>query len=1506
VVIALRFSRPLRVETVDAATVLLSGPEGVEAARVVAAENGRLAFVTPEAPLLLGAAYTLSINGATDPAGVLIPPTVVTFKTEGSSASGGQGASAQSGSGRAQSVASESSAGPNRPVDPTAPVELDEAEWRGERRDGKPHSHWQELPPLSAPPGVTALAGQVLRLNGQPLAGATLRIGTRAAQTDRTGRFLLTNIPAGAPLMFIDGSTANRPGRTYARFIQHVDITAGATNVLPYTIWLALIDTQHTVSIPVPTPSEMVVTTPRAPGLEMRIPAGVILRHSNGEPVTEVSLTRIPTDRPPFPLPEGTDFFFTPELLGAHVELPDGTESPNGVRFILLNYRRLAPGVRLNLWDYDPVGAWTVYGQGTVMRDGRQIMPDPGVQFFRVGCAFPLGAEGTVPATNPPIAGIRDVDPVDLATGLFVREKTDLVIQDVIPIVVRRVYRQSDTSVRPFGIGQTHSYQIYLAGDNAYYQYADLVLADGGKVHYTRTSPGTDLAGAIMQHIGTPTAFYKSILTRNTPRPGWDLTFADGSVWQFIDANPGAALSAIRDRHGNQLTIERVSAEHVNQNVKRVVSPNGRWVEFSYTAPNSVIVSQIKDNAGRTVTYGYDAQVRLTSVTDPAGGVTQSTWDAINTDRLLTITDARGITSLTNEYDAAGRVARQTFADGTSYQFAYTLDVNGKIIQTDVTNPRGYVRRLTFNADGYALTDTRAQGTALAQTMTYTRDTANRVTAAVDALSRRTEYTYDAQGNVLTVTRLAGTADAVTTAFTYEPTFNQVATVTDPLSHTTTFGYDAQGNLTSLTNPLGQQTTLTYNTAGQPLTVTTPAGTTSFAYDLGELVSTTDPTGRTASRATDSVGRVIAMTNPLGQRSRYEYNVVNRLTKVIDPLGGTTQFSHDPIGNLLSVTDARGNVTSYAYNNMGRRVTRTDPLLRAESYTHDAVGNLATVTDRKSQVTSRTYDALDRLTQVTYADNSTTTYTWDAGDRLTQLTDSLSGTITRTYDGLDRLTQEQTPQGTVSYTYDAAGRRTSLTVGIQPTITYGYDNANRLVSITQGTNIVTYAYDSAGRRTNVTLPNGVTTEYAYDGVGRITGLTYKNGPTILGTLTYAYDGNGVRHAVGGSWARTGLPQPVASATYDAANRQLIFDGQTLTYDFNGNLTSDGASTYTWDVRDRLAELSNAGMAASFQYDAVGRRIGKTFNGTATTVLHDGIDAAEESDGTTVRNIVSGLHIDEYLSHASTSGESRFALVDALGSTIALVDGSGTIVTEYAYEPFGATTSTGAPSENRAQYTGRENDDTQVYFYRARYYHPKFQRFVSEDPIGFAGGDVNLYTYVRNSPVERTDPLGLSPFYPRPEITGCLLFDLCTGWTPQLDCPDSSPLGVFTCESRQADPPGVPRIQRTLVAVDDIALGLLIGAGGALVLELMRQNGVFDFDWSFSKSEDERNPTDEPTVADVLKGKKGSIKQAPLPPGSPSWDDILDKPMKDIDEGAKRGLPGYREIRKLLRGKEYDK
>ncbi len=713
-----------------------------------------------------------------------------------------------------------------------------------------------------------------------------------------------------------------------------------------------------------------------------------------------------------------------------------------------------------------------------------------------------------------------------------------------------------------------------------------------------------------------------------------------------------------------------------------------------------------KDNGGRTVNYEYDASGRLWRVTDPMGGVTEHTYDPSH--RMLSIKDPRGIVFLTNEY-TNGRVTKQTQADDSTYQIAYTTDAGGNVTQADVTDPRGNVKRVEFNTDGQIIQVKTALGTAVEQAFDYERQAVtNLLLSLTDALEvtpggrRKTAYTYDAKGNMLTMTRLSGTANAVTTTYTYEPAFNQVTTITDPLNHTTTFGYDAFGNLQTLQDANSNQTNYTYNVEGQPLTMTTPAGTTQFIYEFGDLVSVIDPLGNVTHRNLDAIGRLQAMTNPLGLTTSYGYDNLNRMTGVTDPLAGLTQFGYDPNSNLSSVSDAKtpSGVTGYTYDNMDRLATRVDPLLRTETHLYDLNGNRGQFTDRKSQTATYTYDGLDRRTGVAYADTSTTSFTFDKGNRLTQVSDSIAGTITRTYDGLNRLTSETTPQGSVGYTYDAANRRTSMTVAGQTTVNYSYDNANRLIQITQGSSIVTYAYDAAGRRTTLTLPNGVLIEYGYDNASRLTSITYKqNGTTVLGNLTYEYDKNGNRTKTGGSYARTGVPPAVASTAYNAANHQTTFDNKTLTYDNNGNLQTitdpSGTTTYTWNARNQLTGISGPGMTASFVYDGLGRREKKTINGSLTEFLYDDVNPAQETSGATVlANILPGLGTDEFLTRTDVgTGASSVFLTDALGSAVALTDSSGTVQTEYMYEPFGKSYTTGSTNSNSYQYTSRENDGT---------------------------------------------------------------------------------------------------------------------------------------------------------------------------------------------------------------------
>ncbi len=90
----------------------------------------------------------------------------------------------------------------------------------------------------------------------------------------------------------------------------------------------------------------------------------------------------------------------------------------------------------------------------------------------------------------------------------------------------------------------------------------------------------------------------------------------------------------------------------------------------------------------------------------------------------------------------------------------------------------------------------------------------------------------------------------------------------------------------------------------------------------------------------------------------------------------------------------------------------------------------------------------------------------------------------------------------------------------------------------------------------------------------------------------------------------------------------------------------------------------------------------------------------------------------------------------------ITDAAGFVVNSYEYDSYGNIESSIEGIANPFTYTGREFDaESGLYFYRARYYDPETGRFISEDPIGFAGG-FNLYRYVRNNPVKNRDPLGL--------------------------------------------------------------------------------------------------------------------------------------------------------------------
>ena len=200
-------------------------------------------------------------------------------------------------------------------------------------------------------------------------------------------------------------------------------------------------------------------------------------------------------------------------------------------------------------------------------------------------------------------------------------------------------------------------------------------------------------------------------------------------------------------------------------------------------------------------------------------------------------------------------------------------------------------------------------------------------------------------------------------------------------------------------------------------------------------------------------------------------------------------------------------------------------------------------------------------------------------------------------------------------------------------------------------------------------------------------------------------------------------------------------------DANGNTLADAQGlSFTWDFENRLVQAvvpgANGG-TTTFKYDPFGKRIEKLSPNATSIFLYDGVDLIEtiNGSGSEIANYTRTRKIDETLAELRGSTVDYYQ-TDGLRSTTSLSSSSGTVASTYTYDSFGNITNFTGTLRNPFQYTGREYDsETNLYFYRARYYDPVAGRFVNEDPIRFKGGN-NFYTYVLNDPVILRDPTGL--------------------------------------------------------------------------------------------------------------------------------------------------------------------
>jgi RHS repeat-associated protein len=863
----------------------------------------------------------------------------------------------------------------------------------------------------------------------------------------------------------------------------------------------------------------------------------------------------------------------------------------------------------------------------------------------------------------------------------------------------------------------------------------------------------------VFECTNNPGSFFGAVVSYNSSDPGWNVRRKDGTVFYFPN---GSALTSITDRYQNSITITRNSSG----NPTEITDSNGRYINLYYTDSNNPDqITQAVDNPGRTVNYTYTSKSQMASVQDADGNTTQFTW-ATTPDMATVIYPIDNLTG-TITFNGVHRVTGTggAFGDWT-YAYPSGMQGNGIASWCQITNPNSVLRQVYFDNNGYVTEDIQADGLPEQQTTQYARASGTElVTSVTDQLGRVTAYVYDSLSNIISITRLSGTSQAVTTSYTYDPNFSQVTSVTDPLEHKTTVTIDGSGNATARIDPLGNTTTATYNAQGQIKSITDPLknAPTEFVYDASQDLSTiTDPLQNTFTLGYDSEGRTISFEDAYQNTSHFEYDNLNRLINLKDANGAVTEFFFDYAGNLILVIDANQHQMQYNWNYTTNTLQQCDGADRCETFNVDPLGNVISMVDGRGLTSAFTYDGLNRLTEAQYNtsnrqgyNQTRTAYTYDGGNRLMSAQDGqgtslVIDTVSATYDGLDDLLTASYASSalndTVTYTYDNDQNRLTMTAANQAQTSYGYDKDNHLTSESRGTQSVGIEYDSDGRYTAITLPNGVTVNYnLYDADSHPTSITYSStGGGTLGNLTYGYDNDGRVNSLGGSLAAVNMPSAMPTATYDNGNQLAAWNGTAATTDNNGNLLSDPSlnATYTWNERNQLSSASVGGVASTFTYDAIGRRVAQTAGSLTTKYVYDLLNVAQQQFSTGgVGDMLPGLGIDQNFARVDSSGTSA-VLPDVLGSTLGLVNSSGAIGTGYGYGPFGQVTTSGASSTNPFQYTGREMDSTGLYFMRARYYNPVLQRFISQDPLGLSGGQVNFYAYVGNSPLNWTDPLGL--------------------------------------------------------------------------------------------------------------------------------------------------------------------
>ncbi|WP_122836917.1 RHS repeat-associated core domain-containing protein [Pseudomonas viridiflava] len=914
----------------------------------------------------------------------------------------------------------------------------------------------------------------------------------------------------------------------------------------------------------------------------------------------------------------------------------------------------------------------------------------------------------------------------------------------------------------------------------------------GHFLHFTRTDDGTltdiSATGGVRVHL-----HYEEGSTRlNAVKRIVDNQAVETLVQYHYDEH--GQLSEVFNRNGD--SVRRFS--YTDGVMTRHSNALGLSCEYRWeTIDGQPRVVEHTTSDGEHFRFRYDRQARTTWVTDVLGRELEIHYNA---DHRVTSSRDYGGERFTIELDDTGNMTGLTLPDGNQLTFEY--DEYARLLKE--TDPLG--RSITYRYHHLTTLVTRVDYPD-GSTWRARYDAKGNLVAELDALGQKTEYLNGDDGLPHTIVD-----PTLKSKYLWWNKLAQVERFQDCSGKNTYYRYDERHHLVAVTDALNQTTRLERKPDGEVLRIDHPDGTAeSFTYNaLGQILSHTDGKGQTTRLMRNARGLPTRRQDAKGQSIAYEYDKAIRLTALVNENNASYRFAYDASDRLIE-EQRIDNLTRRFHYNLGGYLTqveetgygeRAERPQRHTEFERDPIGRLLAKVNRDARQ-DYTYDDADRLLSIERQPTA-------VGKQLGVSAETLSFH----YDLLGRLVEETTPQGTLNYEYDPLSNLTTLTLPTGQHLNHLYygsghlhqlnldgqlisdmerDDLHREVYRTQGKLTSCFGYDPMGRKSwqfASTLPadklsgvlgsespqllvehayNPIHRRYQYDPAGELVRTLDK----LRGEIKYEYEANGQLHS-----RDTGKLVDSEEFRYDAAANRLNFNtsrfdhvkdnrlkqwrDQEYSYDAWGNLIEKRSGlakwqTFTYDCENRLVRAetmlnSQLHSTGTYQYDSLGRRIGKTSITDGKTehknFLWQGLRMLrEEQPGQ------SSLYIYEPGSYAPLSrvdqkeGETEnkvyYFHTDQIGTPLEMTDIDGQIVWQATYKAWGSLEAlTVNEVEQNLRFQGQYFDEeTWLHYNTFRYYDPEVGRFITQDPIGLKGG-FNLYGYAPN-PLSWLDPLGLT-------------------------------------------------------------------------------------------------------------------------------------------------------------------